>query len=187
LVTLSEKGNTVSAPPTAVLYPVILPVFSSITGVKPCKLSFNSENKIIKINFKERKYQMKDKLILSNNTKIEIESGSSLSGMKIISETKYDMLTAWDMLTEENLKHIEIQNEDGVAIGSYDNILLEREASTIQPDGKILTSFHLREKTEVELLRERIEQLESGQEVQDGAISDLGAAVSGLAEEGGLA
>ncbi len=89
--------------------------------------------------------------------------------------------------TEENLKHIEIQNEDGVAIGSYDNILLEREASTIQPDGKILTSFHLREKTEVELLRERIVQLESGQEVQDGAISDLGAAVSGLAEEGGLA
>ena len=32
---------------------------------------------------------------------------------------------------------------------------------------------------------ERVEQLESGQEVQDGAISDLGSAVSGLAEEGG--
>lgn len=130
---------------------------------------------------------MKEKLILSNNSEISIESGSSLSDMKVLSETKYDMVSTWESLTEENLKHIEIQNEDGITIGSYDNILLDSETSTTQSDGKILTSFHLREKTEVELLRERIEQLESGQEVQDGAISDLGTAVSGLAEEGGLA
>ncbi len=130
---------------------------------------------------------MKEKLILSNNEEINIESGSSLSDMKVLSETKYDMVSTWESLTEENLKHIEIQNEDGIVIGNYDNILLESETSTIQSDGKILTSFHLREKTEIEILRERIEQLESGQEVQDGAISDLGTAVSGLAEEGGLA
>ncbi len=130
---------------------------------------------------------MKDKIILNNQLQINIESGSSLSDIKILSETKYDMLSTWDILSEENLKHIKIQNEDGTVIGTYDNILLDSETSTILLDGKILTSFHLREKTEVELLRERIEQLESGQEVQDGAISDLGAAVSGLAEEGGLA
>lgn len=130
---------------------------------------------------------MKDKLILSNNAEIKIDSGSSLSDMKVLSETKYDMVSTWESLTEENLKHIKIQNEDGIVIGNYDNILLESETSTIQNEGKILTSFHLREKTEIELLRERIEQLESGQEVQDGAISDLGTAVSGLAEEGGLA
>lgn len=128
-----------------------------------------------------------EKLILNNQSKINIKSGSSLSDMKVVSETKYDMVSTWDILTEENLKHIEIQNGDGVVIGIYDNILLDGETSVIQPDGKILTSFHLREKTEVELLRERVEQLESGQEVQDGAITDLGAAVSGLAEEGGLA
>ena len=130
---------------------------------------------------------MKEKLILSNNEEINIEIGSSLSDMKVLSETKYDMVSAWESLTEENLKHIEIQNEDGIAIGNYDDILFDSEMSKIQSDGKILTSFHLREKTEIELLRERIEQLESGQEVQDGAISDLGTAVSGLAEEGGLA
>lgn len=128
-----------------------------------------------------------DKLILNNQTQINIENSSSISDMKVLSDTKYDMVSAWESLTEENLKHIEIQNEDGIAIGNYDNILLDSETSTIQSDGKILTSFHLREKTEIELLRERIEQLESGQEVQDGAISDLGTAVSGLAEEGGLA
>ena len=130
---------------------------------------------------------MKDKIILNNQLQINIESGSSLSDIKILSETKYDMLSTWDILAEENLKHIKIQTEDGTVVGTYDNILLDSETSTILLDGKILTSFHLREKTEVELLRERIEELESGQEVQDGAISDLGAAVSGLAEEGGLA
>lgn len=129
---------------------------------------------------------MKDKIILNNQLQINIESGSSLSDMKVLSETKYDMVSIWDMLTEENLKHIEIQTEDGTVVGTYDNILLDSETSTIQSDGKILTSFHLREKTDIELLRERIEQLESGQEVQDGAIADLGEAVSGLAEEGGL-
>ena len=128
-----------------------------------------------------------NKLILRNKDEIKIENGSSLSDIKVLSETKYGMVSTWEMLTEENLKHIEIQADGETAIGTYDNILLESETSAIQTDGKILTSFRLREKTEVELLKERIEQLESVQEVQDGAISDLGAAVSGLAEEGGLA
>lgn len=122
----------------------------------------------------------KEKMVLKNKQKISIESGSSLSDIKVASATKYDMISKWDMLTEENLKHIEIQNGDGVVIGVYDNILLDSETSTIQPDGTILTSFHFREKTDVELLRERVEQLESGQEVQDGAIMDLGEAVSVL-------
>ncbi len=128
---------------------------------------------------------MKDKLILANQSQIEIESASSLSDIKVISETKYDMISAWDMLTPENLKSVQIQNGDGVTVGNYENLVLDNETSTIQPDGKILTSFRLREKTEVELLREEINSLKEGQEVQDGAISDLGAAVSGLAEEGG--
>lgn len=129
---------------------------------------------------------MNEKLILNNQSQINIESGSLLSDMKVISATKYDVISTWDMLTEENLKHIEIQNEDGTVLGVYDNILLDSETSIIQPDGTILTSFRLREKAEVELLRDRVEQLENVQEVQDGAISDLGTAVSDLVE-GGLA
>lgn len=128
---------------------------------------------------------MREKLILNDQSQIIIEKGSSFWDMRVMSDTKYDMVSVWDMLTEANLNHIEIHNEDGTVIGIYDNILLDSETSTIQPDGKIFTSFKLREKTEIELLRERVEQLESGQEVQDGAISDLGSAVSGLAEEGG--
>lgn len=129
----------------------------------------------------------KEKLILNNGFEILIESFSGLSEMKVVSQTKYDMISTWDMFTPENLKSVQTKNSDGITIANYKNLVLDSETSTIQQDGAILTIFHLREKTEVELLRERIEQLESVQEVQDGAINDLGIAVSGLAEEGGLA
>ena len=125
---------------------------------------------------------MKEKLILSNKSEIDIEIGSSLSDMKVLSKTKYDMISAWDMLTEENLKHIEILADDGTVVGIYDNILLDDETSTVRRDGTIITRFRLREKTEVELLRERVEQIENVQEIQDGAIMDLGEAVSMLSE-----
>lgn len=126
---------------------------------------------------------MKDKLILTNQSEIEIESASSLSDIKVISDTKYDMISTWDMLTEDNLKTVQIQNADGLTLANYADLILVNETSTMQSDGTILTSFNLREKTDVE---KRLDALEDGQEVQDGAISDLGEAVSGLAEEGGL-
>lgn len=120
---------------------------------------------------------MKDKLILNDQTEIEIESASSLSDIRVISETKYDMISTWDAMTEENLKSVQIQNGDGVTVGNYADLVLESETSTVQKDGKILTSFHLREKTDVE---KRLDALEEGQEVQDGAIMNLGDAVSEL-------
>lgn len=125
---------------------------------------------------------MKEKLILFNQSEITIESISSLSDIKIVSNTKYDMITTWDMLTEENLKSVQIQNGDGITVANYENLVLDSETSTVQKNGTILTSFHLREKTEVELLREEVEALKEGQEVQDGAIMDLGEAVSVLSE-----
>lgn len=126
-----------------------------------------------------------EKLILNNETEISIEPFSSLSEMKVVSQTKYNMISTWDMLTPENLKSVQIQNGDGVTIANYTDLLLDSETSTVQENGTILTSFHLRKKTEVELLREEVEALKEEQEVQDGAISDLGTAVSDL-EEGGL-
>lgn len=129
---------------------------------------------------------MNDTLILKDGSAIEMEPGGNLSDIKVISETKYNMLSTWDKLTEDNLSEVKIKNGDGIVVSNFKSLLLVSETSTIQGDGTILTSFHLREKTEVELLRERVEQLENGQEVQDEAISDLGTAVSDLAEGGPL-
>lgn len=126
----------------------------------------------------------KDKLILKNGTEIEIESASSLSDVRVVSETKYDMISVWDVMTKENLSEVQIQKADGLTIGKYENLVFESETSVVQNDNTILTSFHLREKTDIE---KRLDNLEEGQDVQNGAISDLGEALSGLAEEGGLA
>lgn len=124
---------------------------------------------------------MKEKLILKDGTLIEIESGSSIGNISVVSESKSAMVSVWDKLTDENLKEVQAMNSDGTVIGQYSNLILDSETSIIQSDGTVLTSFHLREKTEVELLREEVEELKAGQEVQDGAISDLGAAVSDIA------
>ncbi len=125
----------------------------------------------------------KDKIILSNGTEIRIESGASLSDIRVISDTKYDMIATWDMLTPENLASVRVVNGDGMTVGNYSDLVLVSETSA-EKYGKIETSFNLREKTETE---KRLDAIENGQEVHTGAIEDLGAAVSGLAEEGGLA
>lgn len=49
--------------------------------------------------------------------------------------------------------------------------------------GAVLTTYHLRPKTDVERLTERMDSVESGQDVQDGAINDLGTAVGEIAGE----
>lgn len=121
---------------------------------------------------------MKDKIILSNNYEIEIESGASLSDIRVILETKTDMLATWDMLTPENLASVSVVNGDCVTVGTYSDLVLVSETSK-EKDGKIETIFNLREKTDTE---KRLDALENGQEVQDGAIMDLGEAVSTLSE-----
>ena len=125
---------------------------------------------------------MKDILLFNDKTTIDLESGSVLDDIKILSATKQDMLAVWDKLTDFNLKSVQIKNTDGVPVGHYENLVLENETSVIRSDGSILTSFRLREKSDVELLKEQIETMKEQQEVQDGAIADLGEAVSGLAE-----
>ena len=124
---------------------------------------------------------MKDKLILKNGKEIEIEEGSSLGAISVVSATKSAMVKTWDTLTSANLKDIKIQTADGTEIGQYTDIVLDNETSTVQSDGSILTVYYLRAKTEIELLKEEIAELRAGQEVQDGAISDLGEAVSEIA------
>ena len=124
---------------------------------------------------------MKDKLILKNGKEIEIEEGSSLGAISVVSATKSALIKTWDTLTSANLKDIKIQTADGTEVGQYTDIVLDNETSTVQSDGSILTVYHLRAKTEIELLKEDIAELRAGQEVQDGAISDLGEAVSEIA------
>ena len=122
---------------------------------------------------------MSEILVLKNGSEINIEPGASLSSVGVVSTTKEEMVAVWDLLTVENLKEVHFKNAEGEVIGEYANLILENETSVIQADGSIITYFNLRQKTEVELLKEEIEALKAGQEVQDGAIVELAEIIGG--------
>ncbi len=65
--------------------------------------------------------------------------------------------------------------------GDYQNVVIT--APTTREDGEegaVIVRMHFREKTDVEL---RLDALEEGQTVQDGAIEDIGAVLSDIVEE----
>lgn len=128
----------------------------------------------------------KDIMIFKDGSEISLEAGASLGNIQVISESKYDMISCWEKFTNENLSEIQIKNGDYLTVGTYKNLVLVSETSTVCPDKTILTSYSLREKTTEEV---RLDALEDGQDVQNGAIADLGEITSSLAGEmeGGMA
>ena len=120
----------------------------------------------------------KDKLILKDNTEIELEAGASLGALQVASTNREAMLTTWELLTGDNLSSVQIKNGDGLTVGIYTGLVLVSETSVVAADGSVLTTYSLREKTPEE---RRLDALEEGQQVQDGAIEDLGAVASALA------
>lgn len=127
----------------------------------------------------------KDKVILSNGSEIQIESGASLGDIRVLFSDRPSMLAAWSEMTEENLSEVTVRNGDGITAGRYESLILVSETSTVLKDGSVLTSFRFREKTDME---KRMDAVESGQEMLVGAVDDLGAVTSALAEaqEGGM-
>lgn len=136
----------------------------------------------------ERKKYMKDLMILKDGTTVELETAASLGELQVLSVDKATMVATWDKLTEANLKTVQVKNGEGLVRGNYTDLLLTSETSVVQPDGSVLTTYSLRQKTEMERILQRLEAVEEGQQVQDGAIADLGEVASVLADqmEGGV-
>lgn len=130
--------------------------------------------------------EMSDKLILANGSVINIKEGGSLSSIGVVSSTKEEMLSVWGLLTKENLKNVQVKNNDDVIIAKYSNLILENEISKEQEDGSIFTYFRLREKTEVEILKEEVDALKSSMVINDGAILELGTVINDIVEKGSL-
>jgi hypothetical protein len=122
-------------------------------------------------------------MILKNGTIIELEAGASLGALQVVATDRAAMVATWEVLTPDNLAAVQIKNGDGIVIGNYTDLVLASETSTVSADGAVLTTYSLREKTDIE---KRLDAVEEGQAVQDGAIGDLGEAVGTLAE-GGIA
>ena len=123
---------------------------------------------------------MKETLVLKNGEIIPLEAGGRLDALCVRSENRVSMVDIWEQLTEANLVEVKIKNGDGAIVGNYTDLILVSETSIVDLDGSVSTSFCLREKTEVE---KRLDKLEAGQEVQNGAIDDLGVVTSLIADQ----
>ena len=122
----------------------------------------------------------KDKLILKDGAAIELEAGASLGAIQVSASDRSGMLQVWEKVTEGNLAEVNIQNGSGLTVGSYKNLVLVSETSIVKKDGTVITTYCLREKTDME---KRLDNVEAGQAIQDGAIADLGEVSSLLAEQ----
>ena len=79
---------------------------------------------------------------------------------------------------EENLKTVQYKSSDQVT-GNYEDMKLESPLFSFvdyTEDKKVMAAFGIREKTEIE---KRLDSIEAGQQVQDGAILDLASMVGG--------
>lgn len=128
-----------------------------------------------------------DKLVLKDGTEIILGSSLGIEALRVEAESKAQAAGLWEKFTRENLEHVAIKDPSEGIIGTYDDLILDHMEGWENPDGTgcISLTFCLRAKTTEEMLAERIERLEAGQQVQDEAISDLGQAVSDVAEGGG--
>lgn len=120
-------------------------------------------------------------LKLSDGTIIAIEEGSGLFDIIHIADTEADALAVCAALTPANLKQVEFSGADPKEpTGFYADLVLGHAPTReTTEDGKVLVRICLREKTDLEL---RVSALEESVATHDGAIEDLGTAVSGLAE-----
>ena len=103
----------------------------------------------------------------------------------MLSADRAAMLATWELLTPGNLAQVQVKNGAGLTVGTYTDLVLVSETSVVAPDGKVLTTYSLRPKTDVERLEEKVAAVEAGQQVQDGAINDVATLAGTLAEQAG--
>lgn len=127
------------------------------------------------------------KIILADFSEIPYEFDNGLNF--VTAPITLEQCNAYEaLLTPDNLKNVEIQTDEGGTLSHLVNLILvgTEEVAVYGEDGETLTGYtlhiHLREKTAVEVLTERVDALEESQATQDGAIDDLGGAVSELME-----
>lgn len=126
-----------------------------------------------------------EKLILKDGTEITIKAGAGLTEITAV----VDDFTALGDLSDalkapDNLKKVQFTSGDSVSGEYADMKLLSPLFSAVDIEGgKVVATFGLAEKTEIE---KEIELIKAGQALQDGAIKDLGDVVSAITEGGAV-
>lgn len=122
-----------------------------------------------------------DKIILKDNSEIEVQQMPALGSITVLVADVAAIQTLKDKLTADNLKKVTIKNDADLTIGIYGDLALNEVWNLKWTDDGILTTFGLREKTDTE---KQIEAIAAEQTLQNGAIEDLGTVVSDIATGG---
>ena len=111
------------------------------------------------------------KMKLANNETIAIEDGAVLGAFTVITD---DILSVWEKLTDDNLASVSLSNDDSdEAFVTYTGLTCGDTVSVKQANGKLAVTFPIREKTELEILKAKLAQIESEQADQNNAIDSL--------------
>ena len=120
-----------------------------------------------------------DKLKFVDGTIIDIEDGASLGEVTHIATNEANAMYVCGKVTAENVASLQFLHGEAVT-GDYQNVIIAAPTTRENGEGEtVIGRMHFREKTELEL---RVDALEESQEVQDGAIEDIGLVLSDLAE-----
>lgn len=118
---------------------------------------------------------MKDKLILKDGTTMELEAAASLTSLTTIFVDWNATAQTMQKLTKENLVGAKVQSDEGRVWIEFTDVAMQPGSWEIKEDGVHIT-VSLREKTEIE---KRLDNMEAGQETQDGAIAEIAGMVGG--------
>lgn len=120
-----------------------------------------------------------DKLKFLDGTIIDIEDGATLSDVTHIATNEANAMYVCGKVVPGNVEHLEFYHGE-LLTGQYDNVIIAAPTTRENGEGEtVIVRMHFREKTDVEL---RLDALEEGQTVQDGAIEDIGLVLSDIAE-----
>lgn len=126
------------------------------------------------------------KIKLFDGTEFAIKDGAALSNIQIpvtTKQTKEAIVSA--ITTKGNLATVDFIEDNGGVSGHYEDMIMAGQSYTVmlpeedETDAEEIIVLSIREKTVVE---KRLDSLEEGQSIQDGALADLGAVVSEMME-----
>jgi len=118
-------------------------------------------------------------LRFSDGYSLQIEEGASLGHIEYIAASDTEAVLVSEKIAAEDLSIVNFVYEGNV-VGDYRNLALKGPVIRYNNEnGTVTVVISFREKTDLET---RVEALEASQATQDGAIEDLGIAVSDLAE-----
>lgn len=125
-----------------------------------------------------------DKLVLKDGTEIKLETSQGMENLNVVTKSKQEACNFWEKFTSDNLKQVIVKNQDGITVGNYNNMILDHFRGIEKADGTILAVFSLRNKSDIEIMAERLSAVETNTQINSEAIGDVGEAISDIVEGG---